>query len=216
MKICRWCNEEKSLTEFYAQNKKKADGTPYIYYNPECKKCTKESATKWRKQPENREKFLENRKRMNSKPKQKLLVKKRSRLHRETGEYLNWQQNNKDRIRSYNYLRQQHKSHNISKEEWLLCKEYFDNSCAYCGLHIEEHYNLFKGEMKWTDFHKDHVDHKGCNDITNCVPACKACNSSKHTSELKEWYNENNESFTQDRLNKIYVWLSKEVKTLNK
>ncbi len=202
MKICKWCNKEKPLTDFYSENKKKVDGTPYIYYHPECKECTKDSATKWRKKPENREKFLENRKRMNSKPKQKALVKKRSQKFREIGYYKKWQDENKDKIQLYNQFRNMHKKHDITEEEWYICKEYFNFECAYCGMNEIDHLILYNQQL-----HKDHVDHEGSNDITNCVPACKVCNSSKKTNTIEEWYNSNNSTYSEERIHKIFNWL---------
>ncbi len=101
-----------------------------------------------------------------------------------------------------------HKKHEITKNEWELCKEYFVYKCAYCGLPIEEHYNQYKGEIRLTDFHKEHVNHDGSNDLSNCIPSCKNCNSEKHTSTLEEWYNKENENFTEERLEKILNWLN--------
>jgi NAD-dependent DNA ligase len=63
----------------------------------------------------------------------------------------------------------------------------------------------------WTDFHKEHVEHNGNNDITNCVPSCKSCNSSKHVSDLEEWYTPDNSIYCEQRLIKIKHWLSQDV-----
>ncbi|MFS0643778.1 HNH endonuclease [Siminovitchia sp. 179-K 8D1 HS] len=105
-----------------------------------------------------------------------------------------------------------HKSHEISEEEWLLCKQYFNSSCAYCGLHEDDHYIIYAGAPKKTDLHKEHVDHDGSNKIDNCVPSCQTCNSKKWAFTLDEWYTEENEHYSEERLNKILRWTEKDHK----
>lgn len=91
--------------------------------------------------------------------------------------------------------------------EWQSCKDYFDNSCCYCGLHIDNHYRRYNGKLRKEDLHKDHADHFGVNDLSNCIPACHSCNLHKWEFELKNWYNENNPNYTEERLDKITKWL---------
>lgn len=105
-----------------------------------------------------------------------------------------------------------HKTHEISNSEWLNCKRYFNNSCAYCGLHEDEHFIIYAGQPKKTDLHKEHVDHTGSNKLDNCVPSCQVCNSSKWAFELEEWYNEENPKFDMKRLNRIHKWLDDDYK----
>ena len=123
----------------------------------------------------------------------------------------NWRINNKEKIKTY-YEERQHKNHKISKIEWEACKEYFNYEYAYCGLPIEEHIIKFKGKLKQGDFHKEHVDYDGANDLSNCVPSCKICNSSKHKYTLEEWYNENNSNYTKGRYDKIIKWINEDYK----
>lgn len=121
-----------------------------------------------------------------------------------------WRQNNPERIKEYNLFRYQHKNHKVTTKEWEACKKYFNHDCAYCGLHIEDHYIVFAGVTKLGDFHKEHVNHNGDNDLSNCVPACKSCNTSKHTDTLDKWYNEKNSNFTQERYEKIIRWINED------
>ena len=121
---------------------------------------------------------------------------------REIGYYKEYNKKNKDKIARYNAYRQQHKTHTLTKKEWNKCLEYFDNSCAYCGMSMEEHKNLYKQSL-----HKEHVRNDGSNGIENCVPACKHCNSQKRTYLLEDWYNETNPKFERERLDKIYEWM---------
>ncbi|MEH7116174.1 HNH endonuclease [Neobacillus vireti] len=128
----------------------------------------------------------------------------------ENGKNKQWQQENPDRMRGYRIKREMHKTHTISNREWEDCKKYFNHRCAYCGLKIEEHFTKYKGVEKLGDFHKEHVDHSGANDLSNCVPACRTCNSLKNVFELEDWYNKMNDNFDQDRLEKIHKWLNED------
>ena len=51
MPLCKVCNVEKPLLEFYIRNQKKQVATSY------CKKCNKEKVKQWRKTPEGKVKF---------------------------------------------------------------------------------------------------------------------------------------------------------------
>lgn len=206
-KTCTICLEEKPLIAYYHQDKKKASGEKYVYIVPYCKKCAsrkslesnydrelkKEGSRLWKQRAENKES-----------------VSNSHRKYRESGKYNEWQDNNKDRLVAYRMYREMHKKHEISTSEWKDCKNYFDSECAYCGLHISEHFIRYAGELKWTDFHKEHVDHKGDNDLSNCVPSCKSCNSRKHSFEFSEWYCKDNPVFSLERKDKINRWLSQD------
>lgn len=107
--------------------------------------------------------------------------------------------------------RYSNKKHNISDYEWAKCKEYFNNSCAYCGMNVEIHKSVFK-----QDLHRDHVDCNGENDLSNCVPACKECNCSKKDNEMFAWYL-NKDYYHQMKLTKIRSWLNGDyLKYMNK
>lgn len=73
-KVCSWCNVEKLLTEFYSKKTKNKTRGEFIYYNPECKECTKENASKWAK--ENPEKMAAYRKKRNNRENYREYVKK--------------------------------------------------------------------------------------------------------------------------------------------
>ncbi|MBN3352111.1 HNH endonuclease [Clostridium botulinum] len=139
----------------------------------------------------------------------KNVVKKRLGVGEE-GRQLEWQQNNKDKIKQYSEVRS-NKNHTITSKEWNICKEYFNNSCAYCGMTEKEHREIFN-----QDLHKEHVECEGANDLSNCVPACRSCNSSKNIFQLTEWYNKNNPKFNQEKLDVINKWLSEDYKKIIK
>ncbi|WP_299831712.1 HNH endonuclease signature motif containing protein [uncultured Metabacillus sp.] len=199
-KICNRCNEHYPSTNehFYKNDKNGIDG---LY--PYCKKCALEHSYDWREN--NREGYLEQIKRRNSKPKARKRIYEANKRRQESGEFKKWQQDNKDKLFQYR-LNRGNKRHKINKQEWEQCKAYFDNSCAYCGITYDDH----KGKFN-EDLHKEHVNDKGADDLSNCVPACKRCNSKKHIYSLEEWY-PSQEFYSEGKHEKINNWLSKDYK----
>lgn len=61
--------------------------------------------------------------------------------------------------------------------EWRKLLEKYENKCAYC-----------KVEKATTKDHIEALFNGGTDDIQNILPACKSCNSSKHTRNLNDWY----------------------------
>lgn len=80
---------------------------------------------------------------------------------------------------------------NYTAEEWQEKEKEFSYSCAYCGssalLTCDHIIPLSKG---------------GRNIISNIVPACLSCNSSKNASDIIEWYTKQ-DFFNEARLNKV-------------
>jgi hypothetical protein len=121
----------------------------------------------------------------------------------------NYMKKHPEKQEVYNQNRRK-KNHIILDDEWKACKEYFNNSCAYCGLPIENHYRTYAGKLQKIDLHKEHVDDNGKRDLSNCVPSCQSCNSQKWKFELEEWYNLDNHKYKQENLDKIYKWLKED------
>ena len=87
---------------------------------------------------------------------------------------------------------------NLSDYDWNKCKEYFNNSCAYCGANN-------------TTLHKEHVIplSKGGNLVKeNIIPSCQSCNSSKGTKLFHEWYKKY-KHYSVEREEKIIKYLNK-------
>jgi 5-methylcytosine-specific restriction endonuclease McrA len=190
--------------EYFYKHNTSSDGLfPY------CKRCNIRKRVKY--QRENKEKIRaynkENIKKESVRERRRGYVKDR----RYSEKYKEWAHNNPEKIKEYRLNREQNKTHKISTKEWTGCKDYFNNECAYCGLPIDKHYNRFAGEIKLTDFHREHVNHEGANDLSNCVPSCKSCNSSKGTYILEEWYIKQ-KFYSEEKLNKIYKWLNEDYK----
>jgi hypothetical protein len=207
-KICLECEEYFPMTNDYFYNNKsnKKDGL-----NTYCIHCVFKRAQKW--VDDNPEKYKEQklRKVENKTDIQRQRSRDAANKNRKEGYQKKWRKEHPDKIREYNKDRQTHKKHEISDEEWFDCLDFFDNSCAYCGLSEEKQYEMYNEQ-----FHKEHVIHNGSNYIDNCVPACTSCNVTKNIKEFNEWYNEDNPNFTEDRLDKIVKWMTEECfKTLN-
>jgi uncharacterized protein YuzB (UPF0349 family) len=205
-KFCKICEKWFPATQdnFYPKNTKEG-------LSPYCKECEKAKNKKY-SQLHNDQRYWYNKKYLSNPENLNKINKGIRERRRKEGKVKQWQRDNKDKIKIYQEKRKQHGEHKINKKEWIACKEYFNNCCAYCGLSIEEHYINFQGEIRLGDFHKEHVNHTGANDLSNCVPSCKACNSSKHDFKFEDWYVESNQRFNKDRLDKIHKWLNEDWK----
>lgn len=206
-KLCGICKKYKLSTEgnFYKNKSNGIDGL-----NPYCIPCTIEKSMN--RIYENYEEFKQYLREYDKQAWVREQKTERGRKYRNSETYHNWVLSNSERLAGHRSFRVLHKSHEISDSEWLVCKEYFNNECAYCGLHISEHFVKRKDKYIKTDFHKEHADHCGSNKIDNCVPSCLYCNSSKHAKELLDWYNENNKHYKPERLIKIHKWLAEDYK----
>jgi hypothetical protein len=212
---CSKCKQwlEENTDNFYLHNKSK----PEMGFIPECKKCT--SKRSYEIQLKNPERTTKN--------KQKYYNNNLEKWYNDRIEYYKthdnkeiqkrWYDKNKDKAKETRQYRDKHKKHDITEEQWRVCKEYFNNSCAYCGFHIDDHYRTYAGKQQKCDLHKEHVDDKGSNKLDNCVPSCTSCNSSKRQYKLGVWYNPKSNRrggkvFSQERLDKINKWINSDYK----
>lgn len=207
-KLCNTCDKWLPLTsEYFYKNKINAsDG-----FNPYCKKCAIAKAQNWRANNKERDDLYhkEWRKREEVRERQRETCKRwtEDNLQQIQEYFKKYQKNNPDKLKQYR-ITNRTKKHKISKKEWEECKKYFNYSCAYCGLPIDKHFYVYRGKLKKGDLHKEHIIHNGDDTIGNCVPSCKNCNSKKHDKELLDWYNSNNENYTDERYNKIIEWIN--------
>lgn len=202
-KLCNRCWEWHPCNEeyFYKNDKNKMDG-----YNPYCKEYAKMSAVKWKK--DNPERFKEIHRGVKDRRREYESVQNKLRVDR--GKAKEWNKKNPDKIKQY---AAKHKKHDVSDSEWLDCKKYFNHKCAYCELHVDEHWIRYNGKLKLIDLSKEHVDHIGANDLSNCVPSCRVCNSRKNVYQFDVWYNLSNKNYTEDRYNKIKKWIENDHKS---
>lgn len=203
-KRCTKCGEwlDETSGNFYMVNKSK----PEKGYVSACKKCSiKDGQGYVQRHYEDHIKYVHKRysefKDVDLKRKQEWYQNNKDKCLEYAQRYF---ENNKEKFLLYNKQRN-HKNHRITKCEWKSCLKYFNNQCAYCGLSASEHFVKIKGNMILQSLHKEHVDHEGLNDLSNCVPACKSCNDRKWLFTMEEWYREQ-DYFDETRLTKIYKW----------
>ena len=176
-----------------------------------CKQCSVRKSMEWAEK--NPEQYRITSIRKHKTPSTIMLHRKNARGQKESGYYADYIQKPEVKARKYG---SRHRNHEISEKEWISCKDYFkdkdgDWSCAYCGKKIQDHWIVHRKVKMLGDFHKEHKDDKGANDLRNCLPACGECNSSKWSFEFEEWYREK-EFFTEDRYNKIINWVTEDYK----
>ena len=102
-KTCSICGKIKPLTSFYSRIKISKDKKKIVYYNPECKECSKVRSELWSINNEKRRKEIK--KRYDDKPNRKMVAAENSREQRRKGRYLEWQRDNKIKMKIYNINR---------------------------------------------------------------------------------------------------------------
>lgn len=205
-KQCSTCNEWKPMDDnhFYKWNRS-PDG-----FAAQCCECAKAYGRK--RKASNREyfnkidlKYYYNNKESCTKTTLEYKKKNKDKLRKS---YEAWRNSEKGKkIMRFHSRKRRNKNHIIYEMEWIACKNYFNNSCAYCGLPVENHYKVIKGGLRKEDLHKEHVIDDGKNDLSNCIPSCNTCNTSKHQKTLNEFYNSKNPDYTYERYYRIYMWL---------
>jgi hypothetical protein len=85
-------------------------------------------------------------------------------------------------IRRINQQKRRTRKRNLpndfTKSDWQKCLEYWGNACAYCGCSDSltiDHFIPFANPICPGTV------------VDNIVPACQACNFSKHNRDAKEW-----------------------------
>ena len=96
--------------------------------------------------------------------------------------------------------REEKQGRGITKEQWREVMMFFNWKCAYSDKCLGNN----KDNMRTID-HIVPLDKGGENEIWNLVPMYRNYNTSKHTSNMLEWYTQQ-DFFSIDRLTKIYEW----------
>jgi 5-methylcytosine-specific restriction endonuclease McrA len=106
----------------------------------------------------------------------------------ETARIRHWLENNPEKVAAMNQRRNDRRrtrvvqalGDGITETEWLELREEFDHACAYC-------------HARNVPLQRDHArplahpTEPGRHDASNIVPACRSCNSRKHTRTLLEF-----------------------------
>jgi len=94
----------------------------------------------------------------------------------------------------------------LTEREWEFAKTYFANKCCYCG-----------SDDALTKDHVVPLNDGGVLVMSNVLPCCKSCNSSKKDHKMEEWYRRQG-FYSAEREKKIekYFELVKIYRELNK
>ena len=214
MKTCDKCKIENPATpEYFNRDIKMKDGL----FNT-CKECTKKKRRNHYQ--ENKEHYIEYSKKYYQENKDRYREQAREYYQENKEHYAEYYQENKEWYREYyiiyhlenpevNRLKNQRRRarmselpHTLTVEEWEDSLEYFDYSCAYCGV----------PEDNLQQEHIIPVIKGGGYTADNIIPACGSCNASKHATDLEDWY-VSYEHYDEERLNKIldYIEVVKDV-----
>lgn len=196
VKTCKKCNRKFPLTEQYFQRRKESkDG-----FRNECKQCRSEYLAKYRK--ENREKILESNKKYNEENKEKRIEYKvqNRKMLRQYDKFYRKNNPEKEKVFREKYRKENRELYRVARmryrskknelpqtftvEEWEMCLNHFNNSCAYCGKHQSEL------EHKIEQDHFIPVTKQGGYTVDNIIPACRSCNASKLNNDFGTWYRE--------------------------
>jgi len=200
---CTTCGEwfPETIEYFYMCNKSK----PEKGFQASCKKCEIKKNSKHQKENYDQKRiyFHENYLEKKDYYFENAYRYRENNFEKNQEDQRKWRQKNPEKCK---YHASKHRNHDVTKKEWQACLKFFDFKCAYCGMTLKEHKNKYMEQL-----HKEHVDDDGYNDIRNCVPGCKSCNSSKHESSLEEWYLKQ-EYYSEECINKIIMWITEEYK----
>jgi 5-methylcytosine-specific restriction endonuclease McrA len=160
LKRCSRCRTEKAATEFY-RNRAQPDGL-----DNQCKDCGKAArAASKKKCPESVRAYC-------------------ARWRARHPEYnrqrqRDWIARRREHVNAYNRGRRQVRlgapGCGVTKEQWFALLELADDRCVYCGAPATamDHFLPIAGG--------------GAHDVSNIVPACKSCNSSKKDDDPFDW-----------------------------
>ena len=113
-----------------------------------------------------------------------------------------WREDNPDKVFNNAHkrrLKKEQQGDGITIDQWLECMEFFDWKCAYSDEYIGGRTN------KRTLDHIVPLNNNGEHEIWNLVPMVRSYNSSKNDKNMEEWYQQQ-EYYSEERLNKIYKW----------
>jgi len=219
IKFCRKCNIEFPATEEYFYKDKNGK----YGLRGECKECTKNhhhnyyrNNIKYFKEA-NKKYSLENKETISQNNKN-LYERKKVYIRQHQKEYYDNNRHNillqkKDYMKKEDVVLNRRKNEqtrearkrnleaSLTPDQWIKCKEYFNNECCYCGL-----------KLKLSQDHFVSISNNGEYTANNIIPSCKKCNSSKNDSYFFEWYPKQ-AFYSKKRERKILKYLNYDTKT---
>jgi hypothetical protein len=213
-KRCSKCGEIKELNELnFAKKNTGKDG-----FDSQCKECKraydKERYEKKRAEILKQKKEYYNKNAKTLKEKSLNYYSKNKEKCKESNS--KWQKENPTKRRLINAKLRTFENgaeSTLTETEWNAVSEYFNNSCAYCGMTEKESLKVY-GEL----LHHEHVIplvDGGAYSLGNIVPSCRSCNSSKMNHDFYDWYPTSN-VYDSIREKKIIRYLNKCVEEVSK
>ena len=198
---CRICRNERNK-QYYEDNKEKIAEQKKQYYEDnkdyykQYYEGNKEKIVEYDKQyrEDNKEKIAEYHKQYREDNKEKIAEQNKQYRASEQGQIVQFNANNRRR------QKEQGQGRGITVEQWKEMFDFFGWKCAYSGEYLG-------GNSK--DRTIDHIiplNDGGLNEPWNCVPMYSNLNKSKSTSDMLDWYIQQ-EYYSEERLNKIYEWI---------
>jgi len=201
-------------------------GSSLVGYHviPAVAKKASESSRRWRKTNAesvretnlrwlnaNLEKVRENGRRWQKKNPDKVSNNSRRCRQRNLDKYLErsrrWKRNNADKVRELCRRRgalrrsaRRRAVHPVTRAQIDARFAIWVNRCAFCGVDATHQRN--HGRERLTVEHVLALTKGGLDEASNIIPACTACNSSKKSSPIEDWYRQQ-EWFTDARWAKI-------------
>ena len=159
-------------------------------YNKQYHEDNKERIAEQRKQyrEDNKEKIAEQRKQYCENNKEKIAERNKRYGASEQGQVALFNANNRRR------QREQKQGRGITAEQWKEMFDFFGWRCAYSGEYLGGN-----GKDRTID-HIIPLSDGGLNEPWNCVPMSSNYNKSKHTSDMLDWYIQQ-EYYSEERLN---------------
>jgi hypothetical protein len=185
-------HNKKYQRKYYLENKERLDQYNKDYYNThkdQMRAANLDYRSKHREQlKEKRHEYYLRNKEESKKYYAEYRVAKREKI---AGWQREWRKQRTDFLRAYRSKKKDnHKIHDqarcarkrglpatLTKEQWEMTKDYFDNKCAYCGKEgklDQEHFIALTNGGEYTH--------------NNIVPAYRSCNVRKARLSFFEWY----------------------------
>ena len=215
-KKCKQCQSEYQAKYYKGHKEEKVEyqkkhKEKIMKYKKEYNRERKEEIVEHNKRyyKEHKEEITERNKKYYEGHKEEILVYKKKYLRENREEILEYQKKYKQtprgqviRFNSHNKRRSKEKSqgNGITTKQWKEMMDFFDWKCAYSDIYIGS-----KNQNGRSIDHITALDNGGLNEIWNCVPMYKPYNSSKNTSDMLEWYRQQ-DFYSEERLQKIYEW----------
>ena len=199
-KICRneqnkqYREDNKEKIDEYAKQYREENKEKIAEYTKQYREDNKEKITERKKQyyEDNKDYYRDYYKQYREDNKEKIAEQRKQYNASEQGQVAQFNARNKRR------QKEEEQGRGITVEQWKEMFDFFGWRCAYSGIQLNKDNRSI-----------DHIiplNNGGLNEPWNCVPMYSNYNYSKQTSDMLDWYTQQ-EYYSEERLNKIYEWI---------